>query len=123
MKSAQTYLAEANQQVPRLAVEDGIAQHGQDNVVFIDVRDGLAIQDTGTIAGALHIPRGFIEFAADESTDFHNPALQKDATIILVCGAGGMAALAGKTLLEMGYQKVHNVGGFSSWKEAGGPST
>ena len=123
MKTAQHYLAEANQQVPRLSVEEGIAKHGEDKVVFIDVRDGLAIQDSGTIAGALHIPRGFIEFAADEATDFHPPALQKDATLILVCGAGGMAALAGKTLLEMGYQDVHNVGGFASWKDAGGPTS
>ena len=40
---------------------------------------------------------------------------------MLVCGAGGMAALTGKTLVEMGYKKVSNVGGFSSWKDAGGP--
>lgn len=122
MKSAQHYLEEANQIVPRISSEEGIAKHGQDNTVFIDVRDGLAIQETGTIAGALRIPRGFIEFAADEATDFHHPSLRKDAEIILVCGAGGMAALAGKTLMEMGYQNVQNVGGFASWKDAGGPT-
>ena len=48
--------------------------------------------------------------------------MYNDAEIILVCGAGGMAALAGKTLLEMGYQNVLNVGGFASWKDAGGPT-
>ena len=36
--------------------------------------------------------------------------------------AGGQAALSGKTLKEMGFQNVSNVGGFSSWKEAGGPT-
>ena len=87
----------------------------------IDVRDGLDINQTGTIKNALRIPRGFIEFAADPETAFHNNALQKDADIVLVCGAGGMAALTGKTLLEMGFQSVSNVGGFSSWKDAGGP--
>jgi len=67
------------------------------------------------------IPRGFIEFAADEATPFHNKSLKKDADIYLVCGAGGQASLAGKTLLEMGYQSVTNVGGFTDWKEGGGP--
>ena len=122
MKSASQYLEDANQIVERLSSEDAIARHGKDNVVIIDVRDGKAIDETGTIAGALRIPRGFIEFAADPATDFHNPAIGKDKEILLVCGAGGMAALTGQTLKEMGYETVYNIGGFSAWKEAGGPT-
>ena len=121
MKTAMGYLEEANQMVERLSAEDAIAKYGQDDVVIIDVRDGKAIEATGTIKGALRIPRGFIEFAADETTDFHNDALQKDKEILVVCAAGGMAALTGRTLKEMGYEKVYNIGGFSSWAEAGGP--
>ena len=64
-----------------------------------------------------------IEFIADPAMEaFYNPALQKDADIVLICGAGGQAALSGKTLKDMGYQNVSNVGGFSGWKEAGGPT-
>ena len=94
MKSAQDYLAEANAIVPKIETQAGIAKHGQSGVVFVDVRDSAAIQESGTIAGALRIPRGFIEFAADQATQFHNPQMDKDAEIILVCGAGGQAALA-----------------------------
>ena len=120
-KTAMGYLAEANDIVPRLSVEDAMAKHGGDNVVIIDVRDGKAIDETGTIAGALRIPRGFIEFAADETTDFHNASITRDKEILVVCAAGGMAALTGRTLTEMGYDKVYNIGGFSAWKDAGGP--
>ena len=120
-KTAMGYLAEANDIVPRLSVEDAMAKHGDSNVVIIDVRDGKAIDETGTIAGALRIPRGFIEFAADETTDFHNASITKDKEILVVCAAGGMAALTGRTLTEMGYNKVYNIGGFSAWKDAGGP--
>ena len=120
-KTAMGYLAEANDIVPRLSVEDAMAKHGDSNVVIIDVRDGKAIDETGTIAGALRIPRGFIEFAADETTDFHNASITKDKEILVVCAAGGMAALTGRTLTEMGYDKVYNIGGFSAWKDAGGP--
>lgn len=121
MKTAKDYLDEANQSVTKLAAPDAIEKHGKGGV-FIDVRDSSAIAESGTIAGALRIPRGFIEFAADENTPFHNEALKKDADIYIVCAAGGMAALAGKTLKDMGYESVTNVGGFSDWKDAGGPT-
>ena len=121
MKSAHDYLAEANAIVPKIETKAGIAKHGQSGVVFVDVRDSAAIQESGTIAGALRIPRGFIEFAADQATQFHNPQMDKDAEIILVCGAGGQAALAGRTLVEMGFKHVSNVGGFGAWKDEGGP--
>ena len=121
MKSAKTYLDEANEVVTRLPTEEGIARHAAGGGLFIDVRDSGDIAKSGTIAGAKRIPRGFIEFAADPEMPFHNEALTKDADIYLVCGLGGQAALAGKTLKDMGYEKVTNVGGIGDWKEAGGP--
>ena len=120
MKTSQDFLAEANAIVPKIAVEEAIARHATSEALFIDVRDGKDIAETGTIAGALHIPRGFVEFAADSSTPYHNAALTKDSEIILVCAAGGMAALTGKTLIDMGYTNVSNAGGFQAWKDAGG---
>ena len=121
MKTAADYMNDANAVVPKLTPEEGIARHAGGGALFIDVRDSAAISESGTIAGALRIPRGFMEFAADDATPFHNDALKKDAEIILVCGAGGQAALTGKTLKEMGFTNVSNVGGFSAWKDAGGP--
>lgn len=121
MKTAKDFLQEAHAVVPKLTPAEGIAKHGS-GTVFVDVRDSGLIAETGTIAGALRIPRGMMEFTADPATPFYNEALKPDAEIVLVCGAGGQAALAGKTLKDMGYQNVSNVGGFSGWKEAGGPT-
>ena len=122
MKGAKDFLEEAHAVVPKISVEDGIAKHAAGNSVFVDVRDSGQIKESGTIAGAQRITRGMVEFIADPATKFHNPALTPDADIVLVCGAGGQAALAGKTLKDMGYNNVSNVGGFSAWKEAGGPT-
>ncbi|MBY5933511.1 rhodanese-like domain-containing protein [Tateyamaria omphalii] len=121
MKTAQTYLDEANLIVPKLTSEEAIKVHAAGGGIFVDVRDSSDIAKTGTIAGAVRIPRGFIEFAADADMGFHNAALQKDTNIYLVCGLGGQAALSGRTLIEMGYTSVTNVGGIGAWKEAGGP--
>ena len=122
MKTAKSSLEVANAIVPKISLNDAIQKHNDGKTIFIDVRDGVDISKTGTIKDALRIPRGFIEFAADPDTPFHNKQLNKDAEIILVCAAGGMAALTGHTLKEMGYQNVWNVGGFSDWKEADGPT-
>jgi len=120
MKSAKDFLAEANAVVPRISGAEALAHYGKDEAVFIDVRDSQDIAKTGTIRGALRIPRGFIEFAADDTTPFHRQELSRDKAIYLVCAAGGQAALAGKTLVDMGYGKVTNIGGISEWSEAGG---
>lgn len=121
MKTAKDYLDEANAVVPKISTEEGIAKHKAGNSIFVDVRDSADIAASGTIAGAKLIKRGMIEFQADDTHPLHNPALKKDADIVLVCGVGGQAALSGKTLKDMGFQNVSNVGGFSSWKDAGGP--
>lgn len=121
MKTAKDFMEDANAVVPRMSAEDAIAKYNAGGGVFVDVRDSGAIAKTGTIAGAHRIARGMMEFVADPETQFHNDALQKDADLYLICGAGGQAALAGKTLKDMGFANVTNIGGFGGWKEAGGP--
>jgi len=119
MHTAKDYLDAANAEITRIPAADALPRHG--HAVFVDVRDSGAIAKTGTIAGATRVPRGMLEFMADPATQYFNPALQKDAEIMLVCGAGGQAALAGRTLKEMGFTNVTNIGGIGDWTVAGGP--
>ncbi len=121
MKGHKDYIAEANAVVPRISAEDAIAIHAQGDAVFVDVRDSNSLRNTGTVAGAHHVPRGMIELSADPESPYYKPFFEKDAQICLVCGGGIMAAMAGKTLLEMGYTNVTNVGGTQAWIDAGGP--
>ena len=121
MKTAKDYLDEANKVVKKIDVEEAIKIHKDKSAIFIDVRDSSDITKTGSIEGSLKIQRGLIEFVADENTDFYNEQLKKDSEIILVCGAGGQAALTGKTLIDMGYTNVSNVGAIGDWEKNGGP--
>ena len=50
----------------------------------------------------------------------HNPAFRKDRPVILYCAGGGRAALAGKTLRDLGFTDVRNLGGFRDWVAGGG---
>ena len=121
MKTAKDYLDEANAVVKKIDFDAALQKHNSKSAVFIDVRDSGDIAKTGTITDALKIQRGLIEFVADEATKPYNDALKKDSEIILVCGAGGQAALTGKTLIDMGYTNVSNVGAIGDWEKNGGP--
>ena len=121
MKTAKDYLEEANAVVQKIGMSEAMEKHESNSAIFIDVRDSSDIAKTGTISGALKIQRGLIEFVADEATGLYNDALKKDSEIILVCGAGGQAALTGKTLIDMGYTNVSNVGAIGDWEKNGGP--
>lgn len=121
MKTAKDYLDEANAVVKKIDFDAALQKHNSKSAVFIDVRDSGDIAKTGTITDALKIQRGLIEFVADEATKLYNDALKKDSEIILVCGAGGQAALSGKTLIDMGYTNVSNVGAIGDWEKNGGP--
>lgn len=123
MKTSKDYLEEANKVVKKIEMNDALEKHKNNSAIFIDVRDSSDIAETGTITGALKIQRGLIEFVADDSHGLHNKALKKDSEIILVCGAGGQAALTGKTLVDMGYSNVSNVGAIGDWGNKGGPMT
>ena len=121
MKTAKDYLDEANAVVKKIDFDAALQKHNSKSAVFIDVRDSGDIAKTGTITDALKIQRGLIEFVADEATKLYNDALKKDSEIILVCGAGGQAALTGKTLIDMGYTNVSNVGAIGDREKNGGP--
>ena len=117
--SVKEMLAEANAAVPRLSPAEVRDMIGKGNALIVDVRDGPELALAGKIKGAVHASRGMLEFRADPDSPYHNPAFRKEKTVILYCGSGGRAALAGKTLRELGYQTVYNGGGFKDLTDAG----
>ena len=110
----------ANAVVPRVTPEQAKDMMSRDNVVVVDVRDAKEVDASGKVAGAVHIPRGLLEFKADPDSPARDPNLDTDKTVILYCASGGRSALAGKTLKELGYDKVFNLGAFKDWAESGG---
>ena len=115
-------MAEANAAIETISVQDALALLGHPNTVFVDVREKIETAQTGLIAGAVHSPRGFLEFQADPDSPAYNPALREDQRLVLYCASGGRSALAAKTLVDMGFENVcHIAGGFTAWSQSGGP--
>ena len=121
-KRAMEMVAEAKQQVENLTPDQVEAELAR-GAVLVDLRESEERAANGTIAGAVHVPRGMLEFHADPSTPYHKQELDPSRRVILHCASGGRSALAARTLGEMGYGSVaHLDGGFKGWKEAGKPT-
>ncbi len=110
----------ANAAVPRISPAQAREMIAQGNTLVVDVRDAAEVQQSGKAAGAVHVSRGLLEFRADPDSPSHDKNFAKDKNVILYCGSGGRAALAGKLLKDMGYERVYNLGGFKDWVDAGG---
>ena len=117
--SVKDLLAQANASVPKLSPAEAAEKMKSGDVLVVDVRDPNEVQQSGKIKGAVAVSRGMLEFRADPESPYHNPAFRKDKTILLHCASGGRSALAGKTLQDMGYTAVFNIGGFKDLAEAG----
>ena len=117
MATYRELLARVKAEVDEIGAVEAREHHGE--ALFVDVRERDEWEE-GIVPGAVHIPRGSLEFKADRSSPTAEKSLAFDKPVILHCASGGRAALAGKLLKDMGYQKVYNLGGFKDWVEAGG---
>ena len=80
---------------------------------WLDVREADEYEQ-GAVPGALHLPRGFLEFQIEGRIP------EKDREIVVYCAGGARSALAAKSLHELGYTDVVSLaGGFNRWKDEG----
>tara|TARA_X000001036_G_scaffold157302_2_gene149365 strand:+ start:3559 stop:3930 length:372 start_codon:yes stop_codon:yes gene_type:complete len=87
---------------------------------IIDVREESEVAQSGKISNALHIPRGLIEFQLNPEAQNNPSGIEKDSTLLVYCAAGVRSALAAKTLQDLGFENVYNLGSISEWVSNGG---
>jgi rhodanese-related sulfurtransferase len=119
-KTAKDLVAAANNVVPKISPAQAQELIAKGNALVVDVRDAPEVEQSGKVAGAVHVSRGMLEFRADPESPYHDPQFAKDKTVILYCGSGGRSALSGQALKELGYAEVYNMGAFKDWAESGG---
>jgi len=118
-KTTAHLIAEAKGHIENLAPADVAAELEAGNVLLVDLRESEERQQ-GSIAGALHIPRGMIEFCADPTSAYFRPEFDPSRRTILFCASGGRSALATEALQTLGYANVaYLAGGLTAWREAG----
>ncbi len=119
--SVKDMLAAANECVPKIAADEARRLVDDEDALLVDCRDLPEVEQSGKLKQAVHVSRGMLEFRADDATPYHNPEFRRDRPVVLYCASGGRAALSGKALHDMGYERVYNLGGFKDAAEAGFP--
>jgi rhodanese-related sulfurtransferase len=70
-KTVKQMLAEANAEIETVAAPDAIKLRDDAGIVFVDIRDIRELDRDGRIPGALHAPRGMLEFWVDPESPYH----------------------------------------------------
>jgi len=124
-KTAKQLVDEAMAEVRTLELAEARARHAAGSALFVDLRDVRELEREGVIPGAVHAPRGMLEFWVDPTSPYFHKAfegVQEGKPMVLFCAAGWRSALAALTLMQMGFDEVSHIeGGFTAWKEAGAP--
>lgn len=120
--SSADMVAAAKGRITEVETADLIAQLDDPNVVIVDIRDPRERSRTGVIPGAVHAPRGMLEFWVDPESPYHKPVFaQEGKRYVFHCASGWRSALAVATLQDMGFEAAHLRTGFTGWEADGGP--
>ncbi|MBC6439105.1 MAG: rhodanese-like domain-containing protein [Rhodospirillales bacterium] len=114
-------VAAADAEVETVDIETAKGLLGDESVLFVDIRDVRELDREGMIPGALHAPRGMLEFWVDPESPYHKEVFASGKKFVFYCASAWRSALATKALQDMGLEPVaHLGGGFTAWRDAGG---
>ncbi len=118
VKTLMDFVKEAKSQITEIDVSEVVA-HLDDGYQVLDVREPMEYH-SGTIDGALNVPRGVLEAASDHQYPGNNKNLQdRDKKWLLLCATSGRSAMAAAVMQQMGFKNIKNInGGMGAWKTA-----
>lgn len=116
--------AQAMSRITNLSPDEVAEALQKGGAVVVDIREREEIAQTGTIPGAIQVPRGVLEFSVDPGSPTYLADLTPNRPTILVCDSGLRSALATETLKSLGFTQVaHLHGGLNGWIRQGLPLT
>ncbi|MGB5510335.1 MAG: rhodanese-like domain-containing protein [Woeseiaceae bacterium] len=113
----------AEARIRTISAPEAIDKLDSDDVVFVDLRDVRELERDGGIRGALHCPRGLLEFWIDPDSPYHHAVFAEPKEFVFFCNLGWRSALAADIAQQMGLKTCHIDGGIKAWKASGGEIT
>lgn len=119
--SVKQLVEKANSHIRTWSVEEALSAQSNEKAVLVDIRDVRELGREGKVDGAIHAPRGMLEFWFDEESPYHRDVFANASKdYVLFCAMGWRSALATKTLKDMGFENVAHIdGGFKALRENG----
>lgn len=122
-KTAMQLVDEASAEIVTLEPAEALALQQAGEAVIVDIRDIRELAREGRVPGAVHAPRGMLEFWVDPESPYHREVFaQPGKTFVFFCAGAMRSALATRDMQDMGLAPVaHIAGGFGRWREEGLP--
>jgi rhodanese-related sulfurtransferase len=119
-KTATQLVGEAKLRIENLTCQQVADEIDDSALLLVDLREPEERAQNGAIPGAVHAPRGMLEFYADPTSAYHRSEFDPARRTILYCASGGRSALAADALQQLGYSNIaHLDGGFKAWAADG----
>lgn len=114
MSSTYRELFEQNRRAIReVNVQQAVDLIESQDAAIVDVREQDEV-DQGTIPGAIHIPRGYLELRIEDAVR------DKSKPVVVYCAGGVRSVFAAKAMQDLGYENAFSMaGGFGVWKSSG----
>jgi rhodanese-related sulfurtransferase len=122
-KGIKALCAEAEKEVETWSLDQVHSHLEDDDVVLVDIRDIRELWRDGAIPGAIHAPRGMLEFWVDPDSPYARDVFQSGKRFVFFCAGAMRSALAAQSVQAMGLSPVcHMAEGYAQWKKQGFPT-
>ena len=115
-------IEEAEKNIETMSIDEVAGLLHDETVTIVDIRDIRELQREGKLPGAIHAPRGMLEFWVDPDSPYHRELFSEEKKFVFYCASAWRSALATQTVQQMGMKNVcHMNGGYTAWKKADQP--
>jgi len=83
IKSVNEMIAEARKELDNHSAEEAKRRVDEEGALLVDIRDIRELQRDGVIPGALHAPRGMLEFWIDPDSPYYKEVFAEDREFVL----------------------------------------
>ncbi|MCY3981330.1 MAG: rhodanese-like domain-containing protein, partial [Alphaproteobacteria bacterium] len=93
-KGVEQLLAAARAKIEEIPAAAALPFRDDESVQIVDIRDVRELDRDGMIPGALHAPRGMLEFWVDPASPYHREVFASGKKFIFYFASGWRSALA-----------------------------
>lgn len=117
-KTLMDFVKQAKSQITEVEVSQVVTLL-DDGYQVLDVREPQEYF-SGTIDGAVNVPRGILEAMADRQYPGRmEMMMDRNKKWLVLCATSGRSAMAAAVMQQMGFKNVKNInGGIAAWKSA-----
>ena len=90
----------AKAEIDNISPEEASRRADEEGALIVDIRDVRELQRDGAIPGAMHAPRGMLEFWVSPDSPYTNEIFGEDREFVLCC-AGGMRSALSLSLIHI----------------------